>query len=326
MRHDKTANAAKGKWRGILLSFGVPEAALRDKHGPCPICGGTDRFRWDNKDGRGTFICSHCGSGDGFKLACEFTGKDWLTIAREIDAIVGNIRHEEPRRELTSDDTARILRETYTQTVPVVHGDLVHRYLASRGVDEVIYPKALRFGASMRDGEGGVRPCMVAMVGVYGDVDDRGRQRFASMHRTFLRPDGSGKADMERPRKMMPGEIKEGACVMLSDWTHSGAIGIAEGIETAMAASTLFGLPVWAAISAGLMAKWQPPPGAEEVVIFGDNDAKFAGQSAAYALAYRLACKGMTVSVRIPDMPGADWNDVLLKRMATTGENLGVTG
>lgn len=316
MNHEKTAHAAKGKWRGILLSLGLPESCLRDRHGPCPICGGIDRFRWDNKDGRGTYICGQCGAGDGFDLACKFTGRSWQDVAQEIDGLVGNLTPETPRRELTADDHARILRETYAATVPVQAGDLVHRYLASRGVDELIYPPALRFGATLRDGEGGVRPCMVALVGVYGETDARGRQRYATMHRTFLRPDGSGKADMERPRKMMPGEIPDGACVMLSRWTHSGVIGVAEGIETAMSASAIFGVPVWAAISSGGLAKWVPPPDAEEVAIFADNDAKYGGQAAAYHLAHRLAVKGARVTVNAPETAGQDWNDVLRLRLS----------
>lgn len=43
--------AAAGRWRAILLSLGVNERALSGKHGPCPLCGGRDRFRFDDKDG-----------------------------------------------------------------------------------------------------------------------------------------------------------------------------------------------------------------------------------------------------------------------------------
>lgn len=318
MLSEKTAVAAKGKWRGILMALGLPESCLKDRHGPCPLCGGVDRFRWDNKEGKGTYICGQCGAGDGFKLAREFTGRTFVEVASEIDRIVGNIKFEAPRPATSPEDARRFMIEVYKQTVPVVAGDLVHKYLASRGVEELIYPPSMRFGAALRDGEGGVRPCMVAMVGIHGDLDDRGRQKFVSMHRTFLRSDGSAKADMAGPRKMMPGELPEGACVMLSEWTGSGPIGIAEGIETAMSASALFGIPVWAGISTSIMVKWHPPPGADEVVIFGDNDPKYGGQGAAYTLAHRLAVKNkdMPVTVKIPDVPGSDWNDVLRKEQA----------
>jgi len=310
MYHQKTAHAAKGKWRGILLELGLPETSLSGKHGPCPLCGGEDRFRWDNDEGRGTYICSHCGAGDGMKLATEYTGKQFVELASEIDALLGNKKFEPdaPKPVLSDQQRTDALKAVWCDTVAVQAGDLVHRYLATRGLDELIYPKALRFSPKLRDGEGGLRPCMVALVGRYGEA------KLDTMHRTFLKPDGSGKAEMESPRKLMPGSLPDGACVMLSDWTESGPIGIAEGIETAMAASALFGIPVWAAINANMLTKWQPPAGADEVVIFGDNDVKFAGQAAAFSLAHKLALKRHVVSVQIPTSPGEDWADVWARR------------
>lgn len=306
MYHVPTKHAAKNKWRGILMNFGIDGSHLVNKHGPCPICGGVDRFRWDNKGGDGTFICGHCGSGSGADLAMLYTGKTFKEISDEIDAIVGNIREEAPRRELSEQTIRDILRDTWKQTQEVQPGDLVHKYLATRKVDELIYPKALRFAPALRDGDGGVRPCMVAMVGLHG------QDKFVSMHRTFLRPDGSGKADMPSPRKAMPGELPDGACVMLSEYT-SGALGIAEGIETALSASAIFQIPVWSALNSSMLARWVPPAGCEEVAIFGDNDAKFGGQSAAYQLAHKLACKGVTVTVHVPVLTGEDWADVHMR-------------
>lgn len=301
--HERTADAAKGKWRGILLTFGLPEKCLKDRHGPCPLCGGSDRFRWDNKDGRGSYICGQCGAGDGMKLAIEYTGKPFAEVASMIDDMVGNVKPDAPRREMTSEQRRNILRDTYRATVPVQPGDLVHRYLESRGVDELIYPKALRFAEKLRDGDGGIRPAMVAMV-----VDPEGHP--VTMHRTFLKPDGSGKAEMAAPRKIMPGEIPDGSCVQLCEYVAGGPLGIAEGIETAMSASALYEMPVWAAINSTTLTKWVPPAGCDEVAIFGDNDPKFGGQAAAWSLAHRLAVKGLTVTVHIPDQPGTDFNDI----------------
>lgn len=303
--HDRTQDAAKGKWRGILLELGVPETALHDRHGPCPLCGGHDRFRWDNKDGRGSYICGQCGAGDGMKLAMEFTGQPFPDVAKRIDLMLGNIKPDAttPKRMMTDDDRRRLLRETYGASKPVQKGDLVDRYLRSRNLDEPAYPKALRFAPALRDGDGGTRPAMLACVGLPG------ADRFVSIHRTFLKPDGSGKAEMASPRKMMPGELPDGACVPLSDYT-GGVLGIAEGVETALAASALFDLPVWSAINSALLAKWLPPEGCTEVVVFGDHDPKHGGQAAAYALAHRLSVKGVEVQVKIPEQPGTDWADV----------------
>ena len=316
--HEKTSIAAKGKWRGILLELGLPAECLTGRHGKCPLCASKDNFRWDNQDGRGTYICT-CGAGDGMKLAIEFTGQAFNDVAPRIDAMLGNLKPEAApvRPAVTEEDRKRIMRATWAETVPVEAGDLVHRYLESRHVAERIYPPALRFGPKLRDGEGGIRPCMVALVGVYGERNAKGAQVFQTMHRTFLRPDGRGKAEMEAPRKTMPGQIPDGACVMLSDWPGHGPIGIAEGIETALSASALFDVPVWAALNSAMLAKWFPPPGADEVIIFADNDKRFGGQAAAYSLAHRLKTKpdtrDMDVKVMVPALPGTDWNDELMK-------------
>ena len=307
MNHEKTSHAAKGKWRGFLLTLGLPENCLRDKHGPCPMCGGEDRFRWDNKDGRGTYICSHCGAGDGMKLAIEYTGRRFQDVAAEIDGLVGNIKSETARPVMSGEKRRDILRDTYRATRVMQRGDLAHRYLETRGVEDYTYPDALRFAPKLRDGEGGIRPCMVAMV---SGPDGKP----VTMHRTFLRPDGSGKADMASPRKIMPGELPDGACVRIGDYVAGGVLGIAEGIETALSASAMFDVQVWAAINSGMMKKWLPPDGCDEVAIFADNDAKFGGQAAAYHLAHRLAVRGVSVTVHVPPLVGTDWNDILMQR------------
>lgn len=105
----------------------------------------------------------------------------------------------------------------------------------------------------------------------------------------------------------MPGTVPNGSAVRLSD--VSPVMGIAEGIETALAASDRFELPVWAALNANLLAEWEPPFGVTEVAIFGDNDTNFTGQAAAYQLARRLARKNITASVHIPSQIGTDWAD-----------------
>ena len=46
---------AIGMWPQILPALGVGRGFLENKHGPCPLCGGKDRYRFDDKNGRGTF-------------------------------------------------------------------------------------------------------------------------------------------------------------------------------------------------------------------------------------------------------------------------------
>ena len=303
-----TRAAARGKWRGILLTLGLPETALSGKHVPCPMCGGKDRFRWDNKEGNGTYICSACGAGDGMKLAIEFTGNDFREVAKLIDDLVDNITPCAPQPVIADTERLNILRMTIEKSTRLAPGDLGDRYLSSRELDELIYPKALRYAEQLYDGEGIYRPCMIAIV-----ADRYGKM--ASLHRTFLAPDGSGKADMSAPRKLMPGSLTDGACVRLGEYVSGGPLGIAEGIETALSASAIYDMPVWAALNASMLKKWIPPEGCEEVAIFGDNDASFAGHEAAYGLAKRLRSRSMEVTVKFPLTVGDDYNDVHIRNM-----------
>jgi putative DNA primase/helicase len=89
---------------------------------------------------------------------------------------------------------------------------------------------------------------------------------------------------------------------------------LAEGIETALSATALFGLPCWATLGTERFRLIELPPEATEVVLFLDND---RGGRRAEALA-REALARRVVGVRYPDRPGADWNDVL--RLGARGE------
>ena len=67
---DTIRTAATGRWRAILASLTIDVPTVPTQHGPCPACGGTDRFRFDDEGGRGTWFCNQCEpkAGDGFAL------------------------------------------------------------------------------------------------------------------------------------------------------------------------------------------------------------------------------------------------------------------
>ncbi len=133
----------------------------------------------------------------------------------------------------------------------------------------------------------------------------------AALHRTYL--DGfGGKADVSSPRKML-GSMPSGAAVRLAP--PEDKLGIAEGIETALAASVLFNMPVWAALTAALLEQWTPPAKVETVFVFGDNDASATGQAAAYALVRKLRARGIAAFVEFPQRTGDDWANVLAQRL-----------
>jgi putative DNA primase/helicase len=301
MNRPSTIDAARGKWRGILLHFGLTERHLNGKHGPCPMCEGTDRFRWDNKEGSGSYLCSGCGSGTGMQLVMRFKGWDFPQAAGEIDKVLGRVKAEPikppPDRKKQEGDSARL----WDSASQITSADPAGLYLASRSLPLPKGRAVLRFATLCPvPGEAGFRPALLALI--------RGHDgKPVNVHRTFLTPQGR-KADMVDPRATMPGELPDGCAIRLGPVAER--MGIAEGIETALAASVRFGLPVWAAINTTMLSKWRAPEGCNEVVVFADHDLKFGGQAAAYTVAHRLTCRDKArVRVELPPIPGTDWAD-----------------
>lgn len=298
----KLADLARGKWSGILKSVGVPDKFLGGKHGPCPFCEGTDRFRFDNKDGKGTFFCNQCGSGDGIEFVKRYNSWDFKTAAREIERVLGHVNAEAPKREMSDQQRVDMLNRLWNGSVPLTGDDMASSYLAGRDALPGLLPECLRFHphCPVPNG-GGFLPAMLAVV-----LDATGKA--ANIHRTFLGE--HGKADIENPRALMPGALPPGAAVRLYPATGE-RLGVAEGIETAIRAAKRFRVPVWAALNSGGLEKWLPPAGIGEVLIFGDNDHAFGGQAVAYSLAHKLTVRSrVKAEVHIPTTPGMDWGDV----------------
>lgn len=295
---------ATGRWLYILASLGVDESFLADKHGPCPMCGGKDRYRFDDKDGRGTWICNQCGAGDGYELLQRLNNWTFRDASENVRRVVGDAPAAATRKAPDTSQRSAIIRRTWAEAQPVSDGDPVSLYLASRvGRIERVAP-CLRYHPALAyvhdDGQVTHHPAMVAAV-----TDKHGKG--VTLHRTYLTKDGR-KANVPAVKKLMPGKPLNGASIKLSGLHEY--LGIAEGIETALAASNRFGVPVWACVSSGLLEQWDFPDGLKRVVVFGDNDAKYGGQASAYRIAHRLAVAGVDVEVWIPQTVGEDWADV----------------
>jgi len=173
-------------------------------------------------------------------------------------------------------------------------------YLAHRVPGLSAIPPTIRHHPHLRHGPSGTtHPAMVAAVTVWPDRQPR------AIHRTFLRPDGLGKADVTPP-KMTLGPCAGGA-VRLAP--HGPKLLVAEGIETTLSAMLASGLPGWAALSTGGLRSLTLPPDAAEIIIAADHDPP--GIAAAEDAARRWTAEGRRVRIAIPDRPGADWNDTL---------------
>jgi putative DNA primase/helicase len=285
-----------GKWPGIFRHFGIRVG--NGNHGPCPVCGGRDRFRFDDRGGKGTWICNQCGAGNGWELLRRVFNCSFEEALEKVQPIVGDIPKQKRRPGMSDEKRREALIELWKSSVPIKIGDPVYNYLQSRGLKAI--PENVRYCATCYNKD--ENRYMDAMIANFMGPAGKG----VTIHRTYLENDR--KANIEKPKKLMPhaGEMAGGAVRLFQ---YKDVLGIAEGIETAIAATQLFDIPTWAALSAGMLEQWEPPDGVEQVIVFGDRDERtFTGQKSAYVLANRLAIKGMNVNVEIP-MSTGDWAD-----------------
>jgi len=313
----KTSEKARGNWVEIIVALTGADAHryLSGKKGPCPFpgCGGKDRFRFDNKDGNGTFFCNTCGSGNGFEYLKNAIGCEFTEAAHRVETFLGgNSRRVKvtplPKKEKFARDLkAADFNESLMKTCDIVRGgDAVQQYLSSRGFSSS-YGAALFYTSKLYDVDSKrTFPGMVARIhSPAGEV--------VALHRTFLC--NGQKADIDSPKKITkPATTIKGGAIRL--WPLSGeTLAITEGIETALAVKSEWapGCPVWAVMSADGMQSFVLPDQIKKLSIFADNDRNFVGQSAAYGLAARLVREGTlekgNIVVYCPKFGGDDFLD-----------------
>jgi putative DNA primase/helicase len=303
----QTIEAARGRWKEILPALGVAPKILSGVHQPCPLCGGTDRFRYTDPTGNGGYYCNQCGPGSGMQLLMKLHGWDFAKAAKEVDAIIGNLPKAKPMLPDKRVTSMAELKRIWIASRVIAPESPAGKYLVKRGLSIHGIKGSLRETIATFHPHEQVFPVMIAKF-----CDAHGNA--AQIHQTFLTEDG-GKAPVEPSRKFMRGVLPKGGAIRLSEAAE--VMGVAEGIETALSAAKMFDMPVWSTTSALMMKFFDPPVGVKRLVIFGDNDTSYTGQAAAYALANRLVCearaKGIErqVDVRIPETAGNDWNDEL---------------
>lgn len=201
-----------------------------------------------------------------------------------------------PPAKLAKDERAALL----WQNAKSPHDTAVEKYLRGRGITLSI-PPTIRFLPHHKHSETSlILPVMVAAVEVWP------AHNVIAVHRTFLKPDGIGKAEIEPDKKML-GRVAGGA-VRLAAAAEIMAVG--EGLETCLAVQQASQIPTWAALStSGLRTLIFPDlPLAREIVIAADNDA--AGISAAHKAAERWVNEGRKVRIAAPETV-KDFNDLL---------------
>ena len=186
----------------------------------------------------------------------------------------------------------------WMQSVPI-SGTSGETYLQQhRGVTPP-YPQSVRFVSQMWAPDGNDRPAIIAAV-------SRPDRKIIAVQCTFLTTDGQ-KAPIKIPR-MTIGKLGTGA-VRLARATD--VLGLAEGLETALGAMQLSGVPTWAVLGAQRLSTVSVPDAVKTIHIFTDNDGP--GRRAADRAADLLTREGRHVSLRFPPDGDGDYNDTLLR-------------
>jgi putative DNA primase/helicase len=233
-------------------------------------------------------------------LAMRVLNLGFADAAKRIEAVLGDVGEAEreiPRKEVSRDAMRRLWNGA--SRIEGTPGEL---YFKSRGLQA---PGCLRYSPQVWYAKDASAPAILAKV-----ASPEGQ--CVNLYRIFITRDGE-KAAMDSPKKMMRASVPPGAAVRL--YPRGSTLGIAEGIENAIAASAMFEMPVWATLGTAFMERFVVPEGVEDLVVFADNDKNMSGQKAAYVLAHHVAMNGISVKVEIPSCVGQDWNDVLLEKV-----------
>ena len=282
--------ALGGKWHG---HYGTA---------PCPVCQSErrkDQTALTLRDGHSSLLLN-CK-----KSACSFSD-----ILRAMG--VAGKRREGDRPFAKVDQASEDVKKSgyaeklWQESLPT-QGTSAEVYLRRSRKIGCKLPASLRFNRFTRHGPSRQNlPALIARI--------EGGTGFA-VSRTYLRSDGSGKADLPKDQqKMMLGGAKGGHVTLQ---VGSGSLVVAEGIETALSLPCLFELgpaTIWAALTAANLRNVQLPAASGHLVIATDGDE--TGQRSGEELATRAARFGWTVEF-LTAPAGKDWNDVLFERVAS---------
>ncbi len=258
---------------------------------------------WDAPDGS---VRVHSFAGDDWRACREHLGlvdsDDWRDRRPEP-------AHPRPAAPPPAGPPARVRGLLRTACAVDLVPDAV-AYLTSRHLWPLPAGCALRAHAAAEywhSGEDGTPrlvgrfPALVAAV-----YDAAGA--LVTAHVTYLQ--AGRKLATHTPRKLLSPLAGRAGCAFRMLPAAGGTLGLAEGIETALAAHRRHGGPVWATLTAGLLAAFVLPPGIERLIIYADADP--AGLKAAWSLRDRV--RAIEMELRTPPPGCKDWADALALR------------
>lgn len=297
--------AAHGQWRDVLTANGINLPSGRH-HSACPICmAGKDRFRFDDKEGRGTWVCNQCGAGDGLSLYQQTTGQSMSAAIRSLANYLGL------SGSMSAADHARIEKQ---------------RQKAAKAAEEQRAKEARQRDAAAalaQQMELEAAGCMAEQVpylarkglsgfGVEVLAHDYDRHKAGSLLVVLFNIDGVTTSaeiiDSEGRKMALAGGQKKGSAAYIEPLGDSlpenaAHCGVVEGYATGLSVRALTGWPVFCGMSkAGLadaarIARYNCPKA--QIVVCGDSGAEQEAREAAEAVG----------GVASFPPSGGDWDD-----------------
>ncbi|MBH3206606.1 toprim domain-containing protein [Serratia marcescens] len=291
---SQTVRTATGHWSVILPALGI---ALQPngKPQPCPTCGGKDRFRFDNQDGRGTWFCNQCGAGDGLNLVEKALSLSARAAAEQVAAVMGeNANALPPAAEAghSPQDKAEAQRKAARQAqalVAAAQPQTDNAYLSAKGWPEVdaltLQGQPLRVGGiTFQPGD-----LLLPLYNAGGEV----------VNVQLINAAGD--------KRMLAGGQVKAACHTLCG-PDNAVIWLTEGYATGLTVHRLTGETVCVALSANNLAAVAEQlrshyPDAR-LLLAADNDRNGTGQT--------RTAEAATLTGGTPALPPTegDWNDV----------------
>lgn len=293
---QNTMSAATGRWPQLLPALGIT-VAPHGRHSACPVCGGKDRFRFDNQAGRGTWICNHCGAGDGLNLVAKTLDITTKEAAVKVAEILGEaqplaVHHDEAAVQQQKDDARQKAAVQAKMLVNAARKASGNAYLEKKGWADkealTLQGNGLRVGGL----DFAAGDLVIPLYDFSGNL----------VNAQLI--NGSGE------KRMLAGGQVTGAAHH-SEGNDNAVIWMAEGYATGLTIHALTGETVYVALSANnfphlaeCLRKKYPDA---VLLMAADNDVNGTGQKKA-----KEAANLVNGKVAIPLIAG-DWNDVFMQ-------------
>ena len=256
---DNAHDQFHGQWATVLGNYGCQLPSGR-KHGPCPVCGGKDRFRFDDKNGRGTWFCSQCepSSGGGLLLLSRFISKSVMDTAKELTGDIKLKTIPKKKVHIINHDAVREanIEQAKKGAALLMASSILgeHEYLNKKG----LFQDGLINGESIYSREGIIAKGDLLLVPVYKNNELVNVQKITKEGEK--RPLFGG--DMQSVNHVIDGTVKN--------------IAVVEGYATGITINNLTKFKTYVAFNTGNLeaavrqVKTEHPEA--NIIVFGDHD------------------------------------------------------